>query len=73
MFSRPGFYSDQWVRHDPAFASLRRQPEFVAAIARWSTQRGLERLEELTRQGPGSESRPDPGAAPGRPTTAASQ
>ena len=40
LFSVAGFYSDQWVLHDPSFASLRRRPEFPAALARWSRQRG---------------------------------
>jgi DNA-binding winged helix-turn-helix (wHTH) protein/TolB-like protein/Tfp pilus assembly protein PilF len=44
LFGRVGFYSDAWVRHDPMFASLRRQPELAAALPRWATQRGLDRL-----------------------------
>jgi DNA-binding winged helix-turn-helix (wHTH) protein/TolB-like protein len=50
MFSRPGFYSDQWIKLDPAFASLRRQPQFAAALARWATMRGLERLDGRIQQ-----------------------
>lgn len=45
LFSRAGFYSDQWVRHDPSFAALRRHPGYAAAIERWSRQRGLSVLE----------------------------
>lgn len=40
MFSVPGFYNETWVRRDPAFASLRRDPAFDAHLRRWSLQRG---------------------------------
>lgn len=45
MFSTPGFYSDQWIRHDPSFAALRRHEDFNGAVGRWARQRGLDRLE----------------------------
>lgn len=40
LFSVPGFYNETWVRRDPGFASLTRNPAFGAAIERWSRQRG---------------------------------
>jgi TolB-like protein len=40
LFSVPGFYSETWIQHDPGFARLRSQPEFGAAIDRWSRQKG---------------------------------
>ena len=40
MFSRPAYYNEHWLQHDPAFASLRAHPSFPAALARWSLQKG---------------------------------
>jgi tetratricopeptide (TPR) repeat protein len=39
MFRVPGFYNENWIRRDPAFAALRSQPSFAARLERWSTQR----------------------------------
>jgi DNA-binding winged helix-turn-helix (wHTH) protein/TolB-like protein/cytochrome c-type biogenesis protein CcmH/NrfG len=51
LFSIPGFYSEVWVQRDPAFATLRRHPDFPAYIARWSVQKGEVRLTPRVKQG----------------------
>jgi DNA-binding winged helix-turn-helix (wHTH) protein/tetratricopeptide (TPR) repeat protein len=39
-FSLPGFYSEQWIRRDPWFATLWSRPKFDDYRRRWSARRG---------------------------------